>query len=29
MNALADIPLLVDRFLEDVAAEYGQPKKTY
>lgn len=25
---LADIPLLVDRFLEDVGAEYGQPKKT-
>ena len=25
---MTDIPLLVDRFLEDVAAEYGQPKKT-
>lgn len=24
----SDIPLLVDRFLGDVAAEYGQPKKT-
>jgi DNA-binding NtrC family response regulator len=23
----SDIPLLIDRFLEDVAAEYGQPKK--
>lgn len=23
----SDIPLLVDRFLEDVAADYGQPKK--
>ena len=23
-----DIPLLVDRFLEDIGAEYGQPKKT-
>ncbi len=23
-----DIPLLVDKFLEDIAAEYGQPKKT-
>ena len=27
-DRLGDIPLLVDRFLEDVAAEYGQPKKT-
>ena len=25
---LDDIPLLVDRFLEDVGTEYGQPKKT-
>jgi len=25
---LGDIPLLVDRFLEDVGTEYGQPKKT-
>jgi DNA-binding NtrC family response regulator len=25
---VADIPLLVDRFLEDIAAEYGQPKKS-
>jgi len=25
---LGDIPLLVDRFLEDIAVEYGQPKKT-
>jgi two-component system, NtrC family, nitrogen regulation response regulator NtrX len=24
----SDIPLLIDRFLEDVAAEYGQPKKS-
>jgi two-component system nitrogen regulation response regulator NtrX len=24
---LNDIPLLVDKFLEDIAAEYGQPKK--
>ena len=24
----SDIPLLIDRFLGDVAAEYGQPKKT-
>ncbi len=24
---LGDIPLLVDRFLEDIATEYGQPKK--
>lgn len=23
-----DIPLLVDRFLDDISAEYGQPKKT-
>jgi two-component system, NtrC family, nitrogen regulation response regulator NtrX len=27
-DRLSDIPLLVDRFMEDVAAEYGQPKKT-
>jgi two-component system nitrogen regulation response regulator NtrX len=26
-DRLSDIPLLVDRFLEDVATEYGQPKK--
>ncbi len=26
-DRLADIPLLVDRFLEDIANEYGQPKK--
>ncbi|HVZ97708.1 MAG TPA: sigma-54 dependent transcriptional regulator [Chitinophagaceae bacterium] len=25
---LEDIPLLVDRFLEDIATEYGQPKKS-
>lgn len=25
---LSDIPLLVDRFLEDIGTEYGQPKKT-
>ncbi|MDQ6904265.1 MAG: sigma-54 dependent transcriptional regulator [Bacteroidota bacterium] len=25
---LGDIPLLVDRFLEDIAVEYGQPKKS-
>ena len=24
---LTDIPLLVDKFLEDIASEYGQPKK--
>lgn len=24
---LGDIPLLIDRFLEDIALEYGQPKK--
>lgn len=24
---VADIPVLVDRFLEDIAADYGQPKK--
>ncbi|MEO5909022.1 MAG: sigma-54-dependent Fis family transcriptional regulator, partial [Ginsengibacter sp.] len=24
----SDIPLLIDRFLGDVAAEYGQPKKS-
>jgi two-component system, NtrC family, nitrogen regulation response regulator NtrX len=27
-DRLGDIPLLVDRFLEDVGTEYGQPKKT-
>jgi two-component system, NtrC family, nitrogen regulation response regulator NtrX len=27
-DRLGDIPLLVDRFLEDVGMEYGQPKKT-
>ena len=27
-DRLGDIPLLVDRFLEEVGAEYGQPKKT-
>lgn len=27
-DRLSDIPLLVDRFLEDVATEYGQPKKS-
>lgn len=27
-DRLGDIPLLVDRFLEDIAAEYGQPKKS-
>ncbi len=26
-DRLEDIPLLVDRFLEDIANEYGQPKK--
>lgn len=26
-DRLADIPLLVDRFLEDIGNEYGQPKK--
>jgi DNA-binding NtrC family response regulator len=26
-DRVSDIPLLVDRFLEDVAADYGQPKK--
>ncbi len=25
---VSDIPLLVDRFLSDIATEYGQPKKT-
>src|SRR5438477_4937669 len=25
---LNDIPLLVDKYLEDIAADYGQPKKT-
>lgn len=24
---ISDIPILIDRFLEDIAAEYGQPKK--
>jgi two-component system, NtrC family, nitrogen regulation response regulator NtrX len=27
-DRLGDIPLLVEKFLEDVGAEYGQPKKT-
>lgn len=27
-DRLGDIPLLVDRFMEDVATEYGQPKKS-
>lgn len=27
-DRLSDIPLLVDRFLEDVGNEYGQPKKS-
>ncbi len=27
-DRLADIPLLVERFLEDIATEYGQPKKS-
>jgi len=27
-DRVSDIPLLVDRFLEDVATEYGQPKKS-
>ncbi|MEP6927307.1 MAG: sigma-54 dependent transcriptional regulator [Ginsengibacter sp.] len=27
-DRLGDIPLLVDRFLEDVGTDYGQPKKT-
>ena len=27
-DRLGDIPLLVDRFLEDVGTEYGQSKKT-
>ncbi len=26
-DRLSDIPLLVDKFLEDIAIEYGQPKK--
>jgi len=26
-DRLADIPLLVEKFLEDIATEYGQPKK--
>src|SRR5438128_10143438 len=25
---LNDIPLLADKFLEDIASEYGQPKKS-
>ena len=25
---LEDIPLLVEKFLEDIANDYGQPKKT-
>lgn len=27
-DRLGDIPLLVEKFLEDIASEYGQPKKT-
>ncbi len=27
-DRLADIPLLVEKFLEDIATEYGQPKKS-
>lgn len=27
-DRLSDIPLLVEKFLEDIAAEYGQPKKS-
>ena len=27
LDRLSDIPLLVDKFLEDIATEYGQPKK--
>ena len=27
-DRLSDIPLLVDKFLEDIATEYGQPKKS-
>ena len=27
LDRLSDIPLLVDQFLEDIATEYGQPKK--
>ncbi len=27
-DRLSDIPLLVDRFLEDIGTEYGQPKKS-
>lgn len=27
-DRISDIPLLVDRFLEDIALEYGQPKKS-
>ena len=27
LDRLSDIPLLVDKFLTDIAAEYGQPKK--
>ena len=26
-DRLSDLPLLVDKFLEDIASEYGQPKK--
>lgn len=27
-DRLADIPLLVEKFIEDIAADYGQPKKS-
>ncbi len=27
-DRLSDIPLLVEKFLENIAAEYGQPKKS-
>jgi len=27
-DRLGDLPLLVDKFLEDIASEYGQPKKS-
>ena len=27
-DRLTDVPLLVEKFLEDIAAEYGQPKKS-
>ncbi len=27
-DRLSDVPLLVEKFLEDIAAEYGQPKKS-